>query len=188
MSRTHARNIVLCCVLGLGVLGSGTTAGASQELMPVRSDTSVNLFQERVAAYAQLRREILLGLLETADPEAGDSHFRRTLATAIQAARRHSQPGEIFCPEVAGNMRDMVWTALLGEDGILSEVPRVNAVRVNDFYPDGEPLATVPPSLLQRFDPLPAELQYRFLGNSLILLDIDTLLIVDFIPDAFARS
>jgi hypothetical protein len=61
-------------------------------------------------------------------------------------------------------------------------------MHVNDFYPEGEPLATVPPSLLQRLELLPPELQYRFLGNALILLDIDTALIVDFIPNAFQRS
>jgi hypothetical protein len=75
-----------------------------------------------------------------------------------------------------------------GEDEILSEVPEVSSVRVNDFYPEGEPLATVPPSLLQQLEPLPPELQYRFLASALILLDIDTHLIVDFIPNALQRS
>ena len=85
-------------------------------------------------------------------------------------------------------MRQMAWQALEGADDLLSEVPEVASVRVNDFYPEGEPLGTVPPSLLQQLDPLPQELQYRFLATSLILLDVDTLLIVDVIPDAFRRS
>ena len=85
-------------------------------------------------------------------------------------------------------MRRMVWNALRGEADILSEVPAVPAVHVNDFYPEGEPLGTVPPSLLRQLDPLPPELQYRFLSNALILLDIDTALIVDFIPNAFERT
>jgi hypothetical protein len=189
MSRTHSRNVLFCFVLGLGVLVGATTTGTGQHVVPVRSDTSAKLFREKVAAYAQLRREIIADLVEMGiDPHADEERFRQTLAVAIRAARRHSQPGEIFCPEVAGRMREMVWTALLNEGGVLSDVPMVKAVRVNDFYPDGEPLATVPPLLLQQFDPLPPELQYRFLANSLILLDIDTALIVDFIPNAFDRS
>ncbi len=70
----------------------------------------------------------------------------------------------------------------------MADVPAVASVRVNDFYPEGQPFATVPPSLLQLFEPLPPELQYRFLATELILLDIDTALIVDFIPNAFQRS
>jgi hypothetical protein len=81
-----------------------------------------------------------------------------------------------------------VWQALEGADDLLSEVPDVASVRVNDFYPEGEPLGTVPPALLRQLDPLPQELQYRFLSTDLILLDVDTSLIVDVIPDAFRRS
>jgi hypothetical protein len=190
MSRTHSRNILVCFVLAFGVLGGATTTGTGQQVVPVRSDTSPRLFRERVAAYAQLRSEIIADLLKIGiDPKADEGRrFREMLTVAIRAARRHSQPGEIFCPEVAGRMREMVWTALLNQGDILSDVPMVEAVRVNDFYPEGEPFATVPPLLLQQFDPLPSELQYRFLANSLILLDIDTALIVDFIPNAFDRS
>ena len=187
MSTRRVRLVVFCSAMLLGGIATTTESG---HVVTGRSDSSVNLFRERVAAYTELRLQIIDDLLENGiDPNAQDGReFRQRLGLAIRDARRHSQPGEIFCAEVAGHLRQVVWNALRGEDDILSEVPEVPSVRVNDFYPEGEPLATVPPSLLQRFEPLPPELQYRFLSNALILLDIDTALIVDFIPNAFQRS
>ena len=184
MTTKSALIVVFCSAMLLG--GLAATTGSRDEL-PVRSGSPVSPFRERVAAYSQLRQQIITDLLENGiDPNADDGReFRNRLGLAIREARRQSQPGEIFCAEVAGYMRQVVWTTLQGEDEILSDVPEVPNLRVNDFYPEGEPLATVPPSLLQQFDPLPPELQYRFLASALILLDIDTALIVDFIPNAF---
>ena len=187
MSTKSVRLVAFCSAMLLGGIATMTDSG---QLGTVQSGSSLHPFRERVAAYTQLRRQIIDDLLENGtDPSAEDGReFRQRLGLALHEARRQSQPGEIFCAEVAGHMRQMVWNALLGEDDILSEVPAVPAVRVNDFYPEGEPLATVPPSLLQQFEPLPSELQYRLLSNALILLDIDTALIVDVIPNAFQRS
>jgi len=186
MTTKSARFVVVVSAMLLG----GLTITISRGELLVRSDSAASPFRQRVAAYAQLRQRIINDLLEIGiDPTADDGReFRSLLGLAIREARRQAQPGEIFCLEVAGPVRQMVWNTLQGADDILSEVPQVASVRVNDFYPEGEPLATVPPSLLRRLDPLPQELQYRFLATSLILLDVDTSLIVDFIPDAFQRS
>ena len=187
MSTRVIRLIVFCSAILLGGLATMTGAG---RLVMVRSDSASQPFRERVAAYTQLRRQIIADLLESGiDRDAAQGReFRHRLGLALREARRQSQPGEIFCADVAGHMRQLAWNALRREDDILSEVPAVQEVRVNEFYPEGEPLATVPPSLLREFEPLPPELQYRFLSNALILLDIDTALIVDFIPNAFDRS
>ena len=186
MTTKRARFVVVVSVMLLG----GLAITSSRSELPARSDSPVTPFRQRVAAYAELRQQIINDLLEIGiDPTAdGGREFRSRLGLAIREARRQAQPGEIFCLEVAGPVRLMVRNTLQGADDILSEVPEVASVRVNDFYPEGEPLATVPTSLLRRLDPLPQELQYRFLATSLILLDVDTSLIVDFIPDAFERS
>jgi hypothetical protein len=188
MTTKLARRVVFYSAMVLG--GIATTMG-SGPVMRVPSDNPVSLFRARVAGYTQLRQQIVANLQEDGlDPSAEDGgrEFRHALGLAIREARRHAQPGEIFCAEIAGHIRRRVLNALQGEDDILSEVPEVTSVRVNDFYPEGEPLTTVPPSLLQELEPLPPELQYRFLASALILLDIDTALIVDFIPNAFQRS
>ena len=186
MTTKRARFVLVVSAMLLG----GLAITGSRGELPVRSDSPASPFRQRVDAYAQLRQRIINDLLEIGiDPTAdGGREFRSRLGLAIREARRQAQPGEIFCLEVAGPVRQMVWNTLQGADDVLSEVPDVASVRVNDFYPEGEPLATVPSSLLRRLDPLPQELQYRFLATSLILLDVDTSLIVDFIPDAFERN
>ena len=45
----------------------------------------------------------------------------------------------------------------------------------------------MPPALLLRLPPLAPELQYRFIGRTLILLDVDANLVVDVLPDALPR-
>ena len=188
MATKNARLLVVCSALLLGGL---TAATGSRDEMTDASASPSRPFRERVAAYAELRQQIVRDLLDKgvyADAEDDGGEFRSRLGLAIRDARRHAQPGDIFSLQSAGYMRQVVQNALHGKDDILSEIPEVPLVRVNDFYPEGEPLATVPPLLLQQLEPLPQALQYRFLANHLILLDIDTALIVDFVANALPRS
>src|ERR1700694_3113510 len=113
MTTKCARLVVFCSAMLLG--GIATTTG-SQQVVRVRSDSSMNPFRERVAAYTQLRQQIIGDLLENGiDPSAEDGReFRHRLGLAIREARRHAQPGEIFCTEVAGHMQKLVWNALRG--------------------------------------------------------------------------
>ena len=57
-------------------------------------------------------------------------------------------------------------------------------LRVNDTYPEKLPLQTTPPTLLLNLPKLPEELDYRVVGNNLVLRDVEANLIVDFIPQA----
>jgi hypothetical protein len=64
---------------------------------------------------------------------------------------------------------------------VLEEVPEKLRIRINDPYPEGAPLATMPPEILLRLPVLPEELEYRFLGRHLILRDVDANVILDFV-------
>ena len=57
-------------------------------------------------------------------------------------------------------------------------------LRVNAEYPETEELVMMSPTLLLTLPKLPPELRYRFVGRSLLLLDRDSSLIVDFMPNA----
>ena len=59
---------------------------------------------------------------------------------------------------------------------------------VNDSYPDGGALTTMPPQLLQILPRLPSGLEYRFIGRDLILWDTHAGLIIDFIPRALSPA
>jgi len=59
-------------------------------------------------------------------------------------------------------------------------------LRVNMTWPELVLFGFVPPQMLAALPRLPEELQYRILGNALVLWDHHPNLIVDFLPDAFA--
>ena len=58
---------------------------------------------------------------------------------------------------------------------------------VNSRYPDTVPLTTVPPQVLQTLPKLTEDLEYRFIGDSLILLDTHAHVIADFIEDVLPK-
>jgi hypothetical protein len=60
-------------------------------------------------------------------------------------------------------------------------------VRINGQYPDTVPVSTVPPQVLAALPRLPDDVEYRFIGRRLILLDVHSNLIVDYIDDALPR-
>jgi len=70
----------------------------------------------------------------------------------------------------------------------MEEVPPYDPPKVNASYPEKAPLATVPPLLLNNLQRLPDGLEYRFMGRDLILRDVKTNLIVDFINEAVPVS
>jgi hypothetical protein len=57
-------------------------------------------------------------------------------------------------------------------------------LRINEAYPAGVPLQSTPPTLLMNLAPLPPEIDYRVVGNNLVLRDAKANLIIDFVVNA----
>ena len=55
---------------------------------------------------------------------------------------------------------------------------------VNGRYPDGVPISTMPPQVLQTLPELTEDLEYRFINDNLIILDTHAHVIADFIDNA----
>jgi hypothetical protein len=66
----------------------------------------------------------------------------------------------------------------------MDENPGSLKVMINARYPDSVPLSTMPPQVLGGLPKLPEELEYRFLGDRLILMDVHSHTIVDVIDKA----
>jgi hypothetical protein len=60
-------------------------------------------------------------------------------------------------------------------------------VRVNARYPDTVPLTSIPPEVLQTLPQLGEDLEYRFIGDWLILLDTHAHVIADYIEDVLPK-
>jgi hypothetical protein len=113
------------------------------------------------------------------------------MAEKIQAARADAKQGDIFTPEIEVYFRKRIAAALRGRNGTkirssLRHAEPVHGIQlhVNQPYPDGVPLQSVPPTLLLNLPRLPKDLEYRIVGHDLALHDIGPNLIVDFIPGA----
>jgi hypothetical protein len=145
-------------------------------------DTFVD-FNARVLAYDSLRREMEKGLqpIPISDDPAEIRQAIRVRAKKIRAARAGAKEGDIFTPAI----RDSFKRALVDEvdvqacEVILDDNPGEFEHRINARYPGRLPLSTVPPNVLAALPKLPDDLQYRFVGRHLVLLDGRSGLIVD---------
>ena len=151
-------------------------------------------FNDRIANYMKLHERQEKGNAqqdETKDPGKIKA-TQDMLAAKIVAARAGAKHGDIFTPEIRQLFRRLMYPELKGPDGAETKqavkedgpAPSKVTFKVNARYPEGQPLPTVPPNLLQRLPKLPESLEYRIIGKDLILRDADANLIVDFIPGA----
>lgn len=149
-------------------------------------------FVKQVETYMELHRKVeatLPGLPQKATPEQIDRH-QRALALQIATARTEAERGELFSPRMEVIVERVLMALLKGPRGqqlresIFDENPVGIVVAVNDRYPDEVPLSTMPTLILKELPKLPPDLEYRFVGTHLILLDVPAHLIVDFVPNA----
>jgi len=150
-------------------------------------------FDLRVAAYVKLHKSVrskIHGLKPTKTPKEIE-HYEHSMAHGIREARRGSHQGNIFTPEISAQFRLLIGLAMRGPEAARiqeslkqAEPVQSRPIRANDSYPPGIPLQSTPPSLLLNLPKLPPELEYRLVGRSLILRDIEANLIVDFIVNA----
>lgn len=149
---------------------------------------AVEAFQARLKDYVALHRKLeakLPKLSKESTPKEIDKN-QRALATLIQAERRGAVRGEFFTPAVENILRRVFDKVFAGPDGkallasIMDENPGIPKFAVNGRYPDAVPLSTMPPEVLSALPPLDEDMEYRFVGDRLILLDSHAHLIVDF--------
>lgn len=151
-------------------------------------------FQDRLNGYIALRTSLAKKLepLSTT-PSAADLQARQqALAAALRTARAKARPGDMIPTPVQEQIRrvvhaDMKRRAPAAKQATLEEVPQGPLPGINKNYPEQAALPTVPPLLLANLPHLPDNLQYRFYGRHVVLLDGDTEIVVDYVRDALPR-
>ena len=153
-------------------------------------------FLDRVNEYVTLHQKLeasLPHLPKEATPEQIDKN-QRALGQLIQGARRGAHQGDLFTAESQVVIKRLLAKVFGGSDGaalkasIMDENPGVAKIAVNERYPDAVPLSTIPPQVLQGLPKLPEEMEFRFVGNTLVLMDVHAHIIADFISDAFPHK
>lgn len=148
-------------------------------------------FQRRLNGYLALRAALARKLqpLAATASAAELSARQEALAAAMREARKGAKQGDLIPALVARQIAD---TALadfrrrnpMTKAAALREVPDTPRPVINKTYPVDAALPTVPPLLLASLPKLPDNLQYRFFGRHIAILDGDVQIIVDFVPNA----
>jgi hypothetical protein len=188
MSRLAASAVLACA------LAACTPVAADQRKVNLDARIAAE-FTARVNAYMDLHTGLenkLPKLSNEASPEEILRH-QRALERMIADARRGAKPGDLFTREIRALFRRYLAAVFAGPDrkelraSIMDENPGPVKITVNQRYPDEIPLATMPPQVLEWLPKLPEELEYRFIGNRLILMDVHAHLVVDVIENALPR-
>jgi hypothetical protein len=182
----------------LATVGSATACAAelpAPTQQPVNPDAKVQQdFVNRVKAYVDLREKAINEapkLSNEAEPEQIAAH-QAALLDALRRLRPTAKQGDVFQPDVRALIRRRLHGVITTRPGsqtktaINEENPGAIKIAVNGKYPDGVALTTVPPQVLEALPRLPekSDLEYRFVGRRLLLLDSRAKMVVDYIENA----
>jgi hypothetical protein len=151
-------------------------------------------FSERCAAYLKLRAD-LADKLQPLSPTASATELRArqdALTAAIRRARSGAKQGDVIPATVRRIIREAVAADFRQRHpdtrrAALEEVPSGPLPGINRNYPERAALPTVPPLLLANLPKLPDNLQYRFFGRHMVVLDLDLEIVIDYVPNVVPR-
>lgn len=153
-------------------------------------------FHAAVARYVAMQQKILTevpGLTPNSTARELNEASDR-LAAAMRRARPKAAQGEFFDKAASQVIRQRLNDALRAPaatvviESIDDEAPETARPSIHLRFPEASALATMPPSLLGLLPPLPKELEYRIMGEDLVLRDVGAALVIDFIPRAVPRK
>jgi hypothetical protein len=171
-----------------------TTARPPAPAVPNQQAAAQAEFQKRLHAYLELR-ESLGKKLEPLSPTASASDLQsrqQALAAALRAARANAKQGDLIPVAIQEQIRQTIQADLKRREpaakrATLEEVPQGPLPGINKTYPEQAALPTVPALMLASLPRLPDNLQYRFFGRHVVLLDGDTEIVVDYVQNSVPR-
>lgn len=150
-------------------------------------------FEKRVKEYTKLREDIegkMPKLSKEAKPEEIETHKKR-LQESVRTARAGAKHGDIFTPDAATMIRNIIKEEYKGKDRVeLRKAVLVEAevksvpLRINYPYPEMKEQLEMPPTLLLKLPQLPKQVRYRFVGDNMLLVDRENGLIIDYMTNA----
>jgi len=185
--------IIIGLLLGLTLwLAPQRGSAGAEQGQAVTADSTFTAFNERVKEYIKLRDKLegqLPKLSSKSQPAEIEEHLV-ALQKSIIVAREGAKPGDIFTPEAADSIRSIIKQEFKGarlrklRETVREAETKGVPLRVNVPYPETKELIEMPPTLLLKLPTLPKQLHFHFVGRSLLLIDKEARLIVDYLPGA----
>jgi predicted phosphodiesterase len=191
---------------GLAVVIAVSTVGCSPALppttVPAQPDVTFEPFRTALQAYVDQTQPYRKQAAQAAEnipgkaaPQASAETSVRTrqseLADALRTKLRpHAKQGELFTPLIVPALTHQIEYAFASpkRDLLLDELAEQNDSPAMTHAPvinEQIDAPRVPPRLIELLPPLPKQLEYDFVGRTLVLRDVDAEVVVDFLPDAF---
>lgn len=186
-----------CLLIAIAFTGSTAVAQTETPALapPVTSPAEkavIKAFEDQVKDYVKLRKKLRENgpkLSKESTPEEIHA-YRTALEESLRSARKGAKRGSLFIPQIETYIRRTLKEEFKGKDrrdirDIVFETELQGVVlRVNYPYAPTAELSEMPATLLAKLPLLPNEVRYRFVGRYLILVDRETNLIIDFMPEA----
>jgi len=196
----QARTLRYFLCLGLLVVfASATYAQQNQNaalappvVVSAADKAALQLFEKQVNDYVALRKKVRASapkLSKDSTPEQINA-YRTALEESMRNARAGAKRGELFRPDTADYIRRTLKIEFQGKDRrelrdtIFETETQGVVLRVNYPYAQSAELSEMPATLLAKLPQLPKEVRYRFVGRNMLLVDRESNVIIDYMPDA----
>lgn len=187
--------LILASGVAVGVaVGQKTQNAALAEPVVVSpaDKAAIDAFDKQVKDYIALRnkvRESAPKLSKDSTPEQIHA-YKTALELSLRNARPNAKRGEFFLPATADFIRRTLKLEFQGKDRqelrekVFETETKGVVLRVNYPYAQSAEMSEMPATLLSKLPPLPKELRYRFVGRNMLLVDRESEVIIDFMPEA----
>ena len=187
--------VALKSVVLVSCLQSAPAPSAARQLPSVSASDQKSLsdFSKKAKDYVSKEHMLAQDKMKPTSDVAKLQDQRRQLRDAVQQARANARQGDFFTAETAEIFRKILVDLLNGPDGKKIKISLSHAepgapaqFKVNGEFPNqnGQPIQSVPPTVLKVLPSLPKGLEYCIAGKTLALRDSAANIVVDYLPNA----
>ena len=188
----HLRFLI---VLLLAIPATAKTASAPAQTPSASSADQKILsdFSKKAKDYINQEHNLAADKMKPTSDVSKLEQQRKQLRDAVQQSRPNAKQGDFFTPEAAKVFRKLLAALMNGPTGAKvkasldhAEPGAPEAFKVNGEFPNrnGQPIQSVPPTVLKVLPQLPKEMEYCIAGSTLALRDASANMVIDYLPNA----